>query len=190
MLLLIFHALRVSSSIPIPPGPALLCCPGELQGPLSWVLQMVRGSSPTFMTSWTAPPTTKVSEENGGWNLSYPATLCHLMASLWQIFHAHTLRTVLPLPTMPTTSALQCFPSEMQDLFSRVLQLLRASDRSPILITSGQSGSGSAFSSLLKALGRCEGLLLLLCCGGPGQDLNQCVFKNPHPLSLHKQITD
>lgn len=43
-----FHVPRAGSSTPVPPGPALLDCPGEMQGPLSLVLQMVRGwvSSP------------------------------------------------------------------------------------------------------------------------------------------------
>lgn len=38
-----FHALRVGYTIPTPPGPALLCCPGEVEGSLSGVLQPLRG---------------------------------------------------------------------------------------------------------------------------------------------------
>ena len=49
-----------------PTGPALLCWPGELQGPLSLVLQLHREVNlPTFMTTWTALPPATVCEGFG-----------------------------------------------------------------------------------------------------------------------------
>lgn len=38
-----FNALRVGYTIPTPPGPALLCWPGEVEESLSGVLQPLRG---------------------------------------------------------------------------------------------------------------------------------------------------
>lgn len=55
-----FHILRLSSPTPVPSGPALQWCSGEVEGPLSRVLQLVKGSksSPTLVTS-------------GGWQHSH-----------------------------------------------------------------------------------------------------------------------
>lgn len=50
------HDLRTVSATPMTPEPALLCCPGEVQGPLSGLLQLVRGRSSfsALMTPGTA----------------------------------------------------------------------------------------------------------------------------------------
>ena len=49
------HTLRTSLPTTLPPGSALPICPGEVQGRLPQVLQLVRGraSSPALMTSWS-----------------------------------------------------------------------------------------------------------------------------------------
>lgn len=69
---LLFHILRVCSSAPTPPGTALLFCTGEVQGPLYWVLQLLRdkASSPALNTSGPAPPLRTGSEGDGHISLS------------------------------------------------------------------------------------------------------------------------
>lgn len=54
----LFRALRVGSHSPITSGPALLCCPGEVHGSLSWVWQPGRDRdiSPSLMTSGPSLP--------------------------------------------------------------------------------------------------------------------------------------
>lgn len=39
------HALGSSLPVPLPPVSGLLCCPGEVQGLISRVLQLVRGKA-------------------------------------------------------------------------------------------------------------------------------------------------
>lgn len=77
-------------------GPAPLCCPGEVQGQLSWVLQLVRGrtGSPALMT-----PVLQMVRGEGG-RVSVPH---YLMADEWQgqLSCAHTLTAGSPMLPPP-----------------------------------------------------------------------------------------
>lgn len=76
-----FHILRVCSPTPTPPRPALPFCPGEVQGPHYWVLQLVRdkASSSAIIISGSASLLKTGSEGDGHIFLS----LSH--ATTWQI---------------------------------------------------------------------------------------------------------
>jgi hypothetical protein len=110
---------------PLQPGPSLPCCPDEMQGQLSQVLQQVRGSA------------------HGRWQrvrmvrASLPRPHCPMADKLQgQLSQAHMLEAISPMPP-PSTSALLCCPGEGQGLLSWVLQLVRVRgrDSSPALIT-------------------------------------------------------
>jgi hypothetical protein len=62
-----YHVLGDGLSTPLPPEPALLCCPGKVQSLLFWVLQSVRDKvhSPVFMT-WSQLSCLPQLERRGG----------------------------------------------------------------------------------------------------------------------------
>lgn len=92
---LLFHTLRAGSSELTQTGPALLCCPGNVWGLLSQVLQLlrVRDSLPTLMPQRAAiSPVADGKGGGGGRRASFP---CHHMADdgEWsQLSHSHTFR--------------------------------------------------------------------------------------------------
>ena len=93
----------------------LLCYPGEVQGPLSGVLQQMRGkaSSPALMIPGPAllPAGGGKGQVYGRASLPYP---CHHKANKWwdQLSHAHTLRVGLLIP-LPPRSVLLCCPGKV-----------------------------------------------------------------------------
>ena len=93
-----------------------LCCPGEVQGLLSWVLQQMRdrANSNEPMTLWEDSQTAR-GGEGSGWAAS-PLSLC--------------LRTSSPTSLPPEPAPLYC-PSEVQGQFSQVLPLVREGASSP-----------------------------------------------------------
>jgi hypothetical protein len=108
------HAFRAGS--PLPSRPAPLCCPGNVQGPLSLVLQPVRSrvTSSVLMTTEPALPTATGAGRGGGGITPCP---CHITVDTWweklSLFlelgadshtpSPHTLPT--PPPPHPTTKA-------------------------------------------------------------------------------------
>lgn len=68
------------------------CCPGKVQGQLSWVLQLVRGGagSPSLMTSGPAFPSATGSEGRGRRRSSLLLPLYHMADEGWgHISHVH-----------------------------------------------------------------------------------------------------
>lgn len=104
------HTLEAGSLMPPPLELALLCCPDEVQGLLSQVLQQVtdRISSLalTFLLGPALPPSTDGEGKSEG-SESVPC-LCHCTADKrqGQHFHAHTLEPTHLQPPQPVLAVL------------------------------------------------------------------------------------
>lgn len=104
---------HVVKDVPLPTVSALMWCPGEVQGPLSCVLQLVRGRVNSFAQHW----------DRGGIFPSFPPTRKQIRGLWWSVPFSHLQGQ--PTHTSDNRVNFTVLPDQEQGLLSWVLQLVR-----------------------------------------------------------------